>query len=218
MHFPKTLSFGVSLFALMAQTSVAFAPLSTTVHSATSQVLKHPATTTAWSHDTPSSFKTSSTTALSAGPDPDLIVGFGTIAAACTPYFLGVIFKDFFNDSFFIPTYEDDEAGRIAEIGWKVRYATLGLALTTLTFLEVYLFPENDPARILRDSYVLWAIFYTDATLKIRREAEADPPVFSGNRLGVQAWHLTVVAILWADVSESVTGNAITNFIKEVFT
>jgi len=217
MHFPKSLSFGVSLFALMAQTSVAFAPLSTAVHSTASQVLEHPAATP-WSQDTPSSLKTSSTTALSAGPAPDLVVGFGTIAAACTPYFLGVVFKDFFNDSFFIPTYEDDEAGRIAEIGWKVRYATLGLALTTLAFLEVYLFPENDPARILKDSYILWAIFYTDATLKIRREAEADPPVFSGNRLGVQAWHLTVVAILWADVSESVTGNAITNFIKEVFT
>jgi hypothetical protein len=162
------------------------------------------------------------TTTLSASSDPDLVVGFGMIAAACTPYALGIVFKDFFNDSFFLPIYADDDDGRIAEIGWKVRYATLGLALTTLAFLEVYLFPENDPARILKDSYILWAIFYTEATLKIRREATSDPPILAnpsfGGRLGIQLWHLTVVLVLWADVSESYTGNAITNFIKDVFT
>lgn len=158
---------------------------------------------------------------MSATPDPDLIVGFGTIAAAAsTPYVFGVFFPDFFNDSFFLPVYAEDDTGRIAEIGWKVRYASLGLALTTLAFLEIYLNPENDVVGILRDSYILWAIFYTEATRKIRSEATSDPPILENpsGRLGVQLWHLTVVLILWADVSETYTGNAITNFVADVFT
>ena len=171
-----------------------------------------------WGKTNPMSRKSSS--ALLAGPDPDLAVGFVTIAAACSPYVLGVFFKDFFNDSFFLPVYAEDDDGRIAEIGWKVRYATLGLALTTLAFLEVYFFPENDPARILKDSYIIWAIFYSEATRKIRAEATSDPPILTNpsGRAGIQVWHCTVVLILWADVSESYTGNAITNFLKDVFT
>jgi len=144
------------------------------------------------------------------------------IAAACTPYVLGTtkLLKDFFNESFFLPIYNDDTAGREAEIGWKVRYATLGLALTTLMFLEVFVKAESDPVQILRDSYIAWAVFYTEATLKIRREATSDPPVLANpkGRAGIQIWHCLVVLVLWADVSESVTGNAITNFIKNVFT
>jgi hypothetical protein len=244
--FPTKTFLALPLFiSAISETCTAFAPLHKSLHAGTmstsSSSLRQPpeaminpsATTaaTAWSStattatttSTTSTASTSSSTALSAAaPDVDLVVGFGTIAAACTPYFLGLVFKDFFNDSFFLPVYANDDEGRIAEIGWKVRYATLGLALTTLAFLEVYLFPENDPARILKDSYIVWAIFYTEATRKIRAEATSDPPILSdpsfGGRLGTQVWHLLVVLVLWADVSESYTGNAITNFIKDVFT
>ena len=59
-------------------------------------------------------------------PDPDLLIGFITIVAACTPYFLALIFPDFINEEFFLPVYKDTEEGREAEIGWKVRYADIG--------------------------------------------------------------------------------------------
>ena len=212
----------------MMQTSVlAFAPTS---FSSKPGVMKNPISgqSSVLQRDIPASTLPpiiTTSTALSATelvPElvPDLVVGYGIIVAACTPYVLGVIFKDFFNESFFLPIYNDDTLGREAEIGWKVRYATLALALTTLAFLEVYLVPDCDAVKVLRDSYVLWAIFYTEATLKIRREATADPPILANpsGRTGIQIWHLTVVLVLWADVIDSYSGNAITNFIKNVFT
>jgi hypothetical protein len=159
-----------------------------------------------------------STMQLASSPDTQLTVGFVTIVAACTPYVLGVIFPKFFNKSFFLPVYEEDDAGRVAEIGWKVRYASLGLALTTLLFLEVYVNPTKDIVSVLKDSYIAWAIFYTEATRKIRVEATSEPPVFSGNRLGVQLWHVLVTVVLWADVSESFTGNFIETSLVQVFT
>ena len=75
--------------------------------------------------------------------------------------------------------------------------------------------PERTLDVVLKQQYVVWAIFYTDATLKIRREALSDPPVFAGDsRLFIQIWHIFVAALLWADVSESVTGNAIEQAIR----
>jgi len=155
---------------------------------------------------------------LASNPDSQLTVGFVTIVAACTPYVLGVLFPKFFNNSFFLPVYKEDDAGRIAEIGWKVRYASLGLALTTLVFLEAYVDPAKDIMNVLKDSYIVWAIFYTEATRKIRAEATSEPPVFDGNRLAVQLWHILVVIVLWADVSESFTGNYIENSLVKLFT
>ena len=149
----------LSAFALMAQVTIAFAPVGRLKTSpgivgsnaATAEVMSSPKVTTL----------------LMSNTDPDLAVGFVTIAAACTPYVLGTIFPTFFNDSFFLPVYKADDTGRIAEIGWKVRYASLGLALTTLAFYEVYFVHKQDAVEILRDSYILWAIFYTEATRKV---------------------------------------------------
>jgi len=144
-----------------------------------------------------------------------LAVGFIILACAETPYALAIPFPSFFNTIMFLPTYRDDELGRLAEIAWKVRYATLGLALTALSFFEV-MSGESDPSQILKDSYILWAIFYTDAALKVRKEATAEPPTFTGPRVAPQAWHIFVAVVLWADVSESYTGNAISNFIETI--
>lgn len=226
-----------SALAVRLESSLAFAPIKTTssLPALVGGGVSTPTTTATTAPTTassllPTSFAktttpfTTTTTALSAAysADPDLVVGFGIICAAVTPYVLAIPFKDFFNKNMFVPVYEDDELGRLAEIGWKVRYATLGLALTILAFSEVYIMDVPDPVKILKDSYVLWAIFYTDATLKIYREANSDPLIFrSGelkDRLFTQGWHLFVVLVLWADVSETYTGNAITNFIKGVFT
>ena len=54
--------------------------------------------------------------------------------------------------------------------------------------------------------------------IKIRAEATSEPPVFSGNRLGVQLWHVLVAIVLWADVSESFTGNLIEKTLVKLFT
>jgi len=220
----KNILLALTLFSMTAKISSAFAPLpSLTAMPASafaSAKLKPQDMQEPLAHDITSASTRKSATALSSGaPDVDLVVGFGIIAAASTPYVFGAFTNRL---GFFLPIYAEDDSGRVAEIGWKVRYATLGIALTTLVFLEVYYHPENDVAKVLRDSYVLWAIFYTEATRKIRAEATSDSPILSepsfGGRLGIQLWHLFVVLVLWADVSESYTGNAITNFIKDVFT
>jgi len=145
-----------------------------------------------------------------------LSFGFIVLACAVSPYVLAIPFPAFLENSFFLPTYMASTAGRIAEIEWKVRYATLGFALTALPFLE-FISGRSDPKQILRDSYILWAIFYTDAALKVRREARAKPPIFIGNRAFTQTWHIFVAVALWVDVSESYTGNAITNSIATTF-
>ncbi|KAI2492642.1 hypothetical protein MHU86_21918 [Fragilaria crotonensis] len=112
---------------------------------------------------------------------------------------------------------EDNEDGREAEIGWKVRYATLALLLTSLTAGEVLFFPDRGSVAILRDSYLLWAVFYTEATRKIRWEAK-NHILKVKNRFGIQLWHSIVVIILWADVSASPTATFIIDFLKDVFT
>lgn len=204
------------LLALMTNGSSAFAPIRTPMTPAAKSNIPAPVFK---SPELPTLGGPSSTSLSMGSSDLDLVVGFVTIAAACTPYVLGTIFPTFFNDGFFLPVYNADESGRVAEIGWKVRYATLGLALTTLTFLEVY-YGDKEAVGVLRDSYILWAIFYTEATRKIRSEARADPPILANpsGRLGIQLWHSLVTIVLWADVSESYTGQAITNFLKDVFT
>ncbi len=80
------------------------------------------------------------------------------------------------------------------------------------------------PVAILRDSYIVWAIFYTEATRKMCVEANSDPLIFSSSefvdRFGMQLVHILVLAttLLWADVPGTHTGNAITNFIGDLFT
>lgn len=45
----------------------------------------------------------------------------------------------------------------MAEIKWKVRFAALGLACTTIAFFEVN--GGVDAVRVLRDSYIAWGVF-----------------------------------------------------------
>jgi predicted membrane protein len=151
-----------------------------------------------------------------ATPDADLIVGFATIVAACTPYVLGVFLPKEMS-GFFSPIYKDNKAGRDAEIGWKVRYAALALALTVLIAAEVLWDPQQDIVDTLRDCYVVWGIFYTEATRKIRSEAKQGILAVK-SRFGIQLWHSLVVIILWADVSTSPFAERITSFLKDVFT
>jgi hypothetical protein len=65
---------------------------------------------------------------------------------------------------------------------------------------------------VLRDSYIAWAIFYTGAFLKIRREAKEG--IIAENPVGIQVWHFLVVFVLWADVSRSPLAQAVLEWIK----
>ena len=131
-------------------------------------------------------------------PDFDLAFGMFVIFMAVTPYAIGLFFPRFLFKNFFLPVYGDnDEAGRRAEIYWKLMYATLGLALTAVGFTETIL-EDFDAFRALRDSYVVWALFYIAAIIKIRYEA--DKEIIQENRLGIQLWHSFVVIALLIDV------------------
>jgi hypothetical protein len=135
-------------------------------------------------------------------PTSAFTVGYWTLFAALTPYLLGLLFPTFFNKNFFLPVYTDDKVGRQAEIYWKLMYAVLGLALTTLSYVEITVLEINDAIRILRDSYCLWALFYTAATIKIRIEATR-MRILRENRLFIQLWHSLLMIVMWAAAKES---------------
>jgi hypothetical protein len=135
-------------------------------------------------------------------PTSAFTVGYWTLFAALTPYLLGLLFPNFFNKNFFLPVYTDDKVGRQAEIYWKLMYAVLGLALTTLSYVEITTLEINDAIRILRDSYCLWAVFYTAAAIKIRIEATR-MHIVRENRLFIQLWHSLLMIVMWAAASES---------------
>jgi hypothetical protein len=136
-------------------------------------------------------------------PTSAFTAGYWTLFAALTPYLLGLLFPTFFNKNFFLPVYTDDKVGRQAEIYWKLMYAVLGLALTTLSYVEITVLGTKDAVQILRDSYCLWAIFYTAATIKIRIEATR-MHILRENRLFIQLWHSLLMIVMWASASESI--------------
>ncbi|KAJ8602254.1 hypothetical protein CTAYLR_003633 [Chrysophaeum taylorii] len=127
-----------------------------------------------------------------------LIVGYLMLLAAVSPYVLGLFFPQTLNEQFFLPIYKDDAVGRTAEIYWKLMYATLGILLTTLAVVEVFT-TNVSAAQLLRDTYLLWATFYTAATVKIRVEATR-LNIIDVNRFGIQLWHSLVVLVMWASV------------------
>jgi len=107
------------------------------------------------------------------------------------------------------------ESGRVAEVKFKVRFAALCLAITTIAFFEVN--GGVDAVRVLRDSYIAWGIFYVECTRLIREDALGGI-LKKESRLGIQAWHILVTVLLWASISETYTGNAIQVFVTDVFT
>jgi hypothetical protein len=98
------------------------------------------------------------------------------------------------DQEFLLAVYKDDAGGRRAEIYWKLMYATLGLALTSLNYFEVVSFK-------IRDSFLLWSVFYTAAAVKIRIEA-VRLDIIAENRLFIQLWH-SFVAVTMAAARES---------------
>jgi len=149
--------------------------------------------------------------------DSDLFVGQFAAFMGASPYMLQVLFPEPLNKYFFLPEYIDSTDGRAAEIKWKSRYATLAFVVTFLHFADYNGLVGTEPNAALRLTYLAWTIFYTDATLLIFKQARTEPPTFTGkSRLLIQAWHITVAALLWASASETYTGHAIVNFVRNV--
>ena len=132
--------------------------------------------------------------------DFDLSFGAAVIAMAMTPYVAGLVLPNFLHEKFFIDIYRDDikESNEVrdAEMYWKLMFAALGLGTITYIFIDA----ANGAAatQALRSTYIIWALFYLSATLKIYKERE-----LLEKRGFIQAWHLFVAVALFMDVGMS---------------
>merc|ERR1712038_2182827 len=133
----------------------------------------------------------------------DLALGAFIIFCAVSPYVLGLFFPEKLNDSFFMKIYgDDDKDGRVAELGWKKMYATLGLTLTSIQFYA-YL-GEISIETALRHDYIAWTLFYIAATIKLAVEKRGN--IIAEDYLSSQLWHLTVTIVLIVDLLISPAG------------
>eukprot|EP00560_Eucampia_antarctica_P004926 CAMPEP_0197833914 /NCGR_PEP_ID=MMETSP1437-20131217/20538_1 /TAXON_ID=49252 ORGANISM="Eucampia antarctica, Strain CCMP1452" /NCGR_SAMPLE_ID=MMETSP1437 /ASSEMBLY_ACC=CAM_ASM_001096 /LENGTH=144 /DNA_ID=CAMNT_0043438243 /DNA_START=284 /DNA_END=718 /DNA_ORIENTATION=+ len=138
---------------------------------------------------------------------------------ACFPYVIGLI-SDQLRSKFFFDIYKNDTEedvvkARNAEIYWKLMYATLGLSLTVLQFVEVFV-SKMSAIDILKDSLVVWAIFYTGAIVKIRYEA-TKLDMLNDNRFGIQLWHFFVVISMWGSAAHSPLLVKVFNYFLKLF-
>mmetsp|Transcript_11649 Transcript_11649/g.17932 ORF Transcript_11649/g.17932 Transcript_11649/m.17932 type:complete len:239 (-) Transcript_11649:121-837(-) len=234
----KTLFFAL-LAAVQKVSVVAFVP-----PKATKIVLPSAAITTSRSFEPNAVINPRGSTALSGLLTPladapisteGLTFGWIVICAAMTPYViqlvapqpLGFFLANYYGGQDIAELKEDGytdeqiehlvESGRVAEVDWKVRFAALCLAVTTIAFFEVN--DGVDAVRVLRDSYIAWGIFYVEATRLIREQALEEPSILKReSRLGIQVWHVLVTILLWASISETYTANAIQTFVTDLFT
>jgi len=234
----KTLFFAL-LAAVQKVSVVAFVP-----PKATKIVLPSAAITTSRSFEPNAVINPRGSTALSGLLTPladapisteGLTFGWIVICAAMTPYViqlvapqpLGFFLANYYGGQDIAELKEDGytneqiehlvESGRVAEVDWKVRFAALCLAVTTIAFFEVN--DGVDAVRVLRDSYIAWGIFYVEATRLIREQALEEPSILKiESRFGIQLWHVLVTILLWASISETYTGNAVRTFVTDIFT
>lgn len=60
---------------------------------------------------------------------------------------------------------------------------------------------------------------YLEATRLIREQAIKEPSILKReSRFLIQVWHILVTVLLWASISETYTGNAIRQFVTDIFT
>mmetsp|Transcript_11650 Transcript_11650/g.17934 ORF Transcript_11650/g.17934 Transcript_11650/m.17934 type:complete len:239 (-) Transcript_11650:124-840(-) len=234
----KTLFFAL-LAAVQKVSVVAFVP-----PKATKIVLPSAAITTSRSFEPNAVINPRGSTALSGLLTPladapisteGLTFGWIVICAAMTPYViqlvapqpLGFFLANYYGGQDIAELKQDGytneqiehlvESGRVAEVKWKVRFAALCLAVTTIAFFEVN--DGVDAVRVLRDSYIAWGIFYVEATRLIREQALEEPSILKiESRFGIQLWHVLVTILLWASISETYTGNAVRTFVTDIFT
>eukprot|EP00555_Chaetoceros_dichaeta_P004708 CAMPEP_0198253876 /NCGR_PEP_ID=MMETSP1447-20131203/4260_1 /TAXON_ID=420782 /ORGANISM="Chaetoceros dichaeta, Strain CCMP1751" /LENGTH=134 /DNA_ID=CAMNT_0043939719 /DNA_START=362 /DNA_END=766 /DNA_ORIENTATION=- len=84
-----------------------------------------------------------------------------------------------------------------AEVTWTNMYSSVGFFITLAAFVEASHPIKLDAAGVLQDSFLIWAIFYILAVIKLRKEDVVLKIVdFDGNRLPAQAWHITVATLL----------------------
>eukprot|EP00984_Skeletonema_dohrnii_P013971 scaffold5849_cov120-Skeletonema_dohrnii-CCMP3373.AAC.8 len=224
----KTLFFAL-LAAVQKVSVVAFVP-----PKATKIVLPSAAITTSRSFEPNAVINPRGSTALSGLLTPladapisteGLTFGWVVICAAMTPYViqlvapqpLGFFLANYYGGQDIAELKQDGytneqiehlvESGRVAEVKWKVRFAALCLAVTTIAFFEVN--DGVDAVRVLRDSYIAWGIFvsfndymnksediileedshsmYVEATRLIREQALEEPSILKiESRFGIQ--------------------------------
>eukprot|EP00521_Asterionellopsis_glacialis_P015384 CAMPEP_0195304516 /NCGR_PEP_ID=MMETSP0707-20130614/34594_1 /TAXON_ID=33640 /ORGANISM="Asterionellopsis glacialis, Strain CCMP134" /LENGTH=145 /DNA_ID=CAMNT_0040368347 /DNA_START=46 /DNA_END=480 /DNA_ORIENTATION=+ len=117
-----------------------------------------------------------------------------------SPYILQIVFPEFLNKYFFFPNYPDSEEGRIAENGWKTRFAFLSFALVSILAFDVFRCSDATPELMLRHSYAAFAVFYANALWKVRKEAQKGW-FAADKRFASQAWHATVLLSLVLNLS-----------------
>jgi len=135
----------------------------------------------------------------------DIFVGTFVVFCATSPYVLGVVFPETMYKLMFKHVYKDEatlEAQGIAidlpdraEITWKNMYSSVGFFITLAAFQEANTPIRPDVTGVLRDTFLIWAIFYVLATIKLRKE-DVVLKIVEGNRLPAQAWHITVATLL----------------------
>ena len=117
----------------------------------------------------------------SVSEEEKVFYGLVTVAGALLPYYLTTFVPNdltFQNKTLvenpllnlFRQVYADDATGRTAEVQWKTMYATLGLGLTGIVALSVWLYPDRSSLEVLKDCLASWAAFYCYATTKIQNE------------------------------------------------
>jgi len=135
----------------------------------------------------------------------DLVVGTFTVFCATSPYVVGVVFPKTMEKLMFKHVYKsydtlekegiDPNLPQSAEVTWKNMYSSVGFFLTLTTFVEANNLNKYDGADVLRDSFVIWTIYYILATIKLRKE-DTVLKIVEFNRLPSQAWHITVATVL----------------------
>jgi len=149
----------------------------------------------------------------------DIVVGMFTVFCATSPYILGTVFPTLMNKFVFLGVYKpasqlkeegkEPTLSRSAEITWKCMFSAVGFFLTLLPFAQAYGLNTYSGADVLRDQFVVWAVFYILATGKLWYEGTVKD-ILAGGRLGAQLWHITVASILLYSVSTGPTAPIIT--------
>jgi len=162
---------------------------------------------------------------LDLGASLDVQIALFTIFCACFSYLLNLFFRELITTNFFTPVYKTagdlkaegrpTNSRELAYIYWECMYAVLGLALVTISYIDVFVAPkgrllvnlqiyaessEADAAieNLLRDNIIMWALFYVAAFVKIMIESKKLNIINEDRVLFIQVWHFLVASVLFA--------------------
>ena len=138
--------------------------------------------------------------------DSPLTAGMAVLCMATTPYVLGLFSKYCASKLLVYDTSTSDKrlAAYKEETYWVCMYNALALSLTLFQFWKVSMNPNISSEEVLKESFFVWAIFYTLAWVKIHIENTKDLLSTNQNGVnGIQSWHLFVALSMWAAIAGS---------------